>query len=129
VQNLVSDISEKRRLRVFVNRVLRLFGSKRGEVTGCWRELHNGELHNLHCLPHCQIELYDQVEDEMGKTCSTNARRLLVGNSEGKRPLRRQRRERMDNIKMDLIKNWVIWTELIWLRIWTGDRPSDTMKC
>jgi hypothetical protein len=31
-----------------------------------------------------------------------NAYRILVGNSEGKRPLERPRRRWMDNIKMDL---------------------------
>jgi hypothetical protein len=29
------------RLRVFENRVLRVFGPKRYEVTGGWRKLHN----------------------------------------------------------------------------------------
>ena len=37
---------EERRLRVFENRVLReIFGSKRDEVTGEWRKLHNEELY------------------------------------------------------------------------------------
>jgi hypothetical protein len=37
------------RLRVFENRVLRrIFGSKRDEVTGGLRKLHNEELHNLY---------------------------------------------------------------------------------
>jgi hypothetical protein len=37
------------RLKVFENRVLRrIFGSKREEVVGDWRRLHNEELHNLH---------------------------------------------------------------------------------
>jgi hypothetical protein len=39
----------KHRLRVFENRVLRrIFGPKRNEVTGGWRNLHNEELHNLY---------------------------------------------------------------------------------
>jgi hypothetical protein len=34
---------------VFENRVLRrMFGSKRDEVIGGWRKLHNEELHNLY---------------------------------------------------------------------------------
>jgi hypothetical protein len=37
---------------VLENRVLRrIFGPKRDEVTGCWRKLHNEELHNLHSSP------------------------------------------------------------------------------
>jgi hypothetical protein len=49
--NLVSDIKEHR-LRVFENRVLRrLFRSKRNEMTGEWRKLHNEEHHSLHSLP------------------------------------------------------------------------------
>jgi hypothetical protein len=34
----------------FENRVLRIFGPKRYEVTGGWRKLHNEELHNLYLL-------------------------------------------------------------------------------
>jgi hypothetical protein len=45
-------LREEHRLRVFENRVLRrIFGSKRDEVTGDWRKLHNEELHNLYSSP------------------------------------------------------------------------------
>jgi hypothetical protein len=45
-------LREEHRLRVFENRVLRgIFGPKRGEVTGEWRKLHIGELHNLYSSP------------------------------------------------------------------------------
>jgi hypothetical protein len=41
-------LREEHRLRVFENRVLRgMFGPKGAEVTGEWRKLHSGELHNL----------------------------------------------------------------------------------
>jgi hypothetical protein len=37
---------------VFENRVLRgIFGSKRDEVIGGWRKLHNEDLHNLYYSP------------------------------------------------------------------------------
>jgi hypothetical protein len=37
---------------VFENRVLReMFGPKRDDVTGEWRNLHSGELHNLNSSP------------------------------------------------------------------------------
>jgi hypothetical protein len=42
-------LREEHRLRVFGNRVPRgIFGPKRDEVTGEWRKLHNGELHNVY---------------------------------------------------------------------------------
>jgi len=41
-------LREKRRLRVFENRVMmRIFGSKRDEVMVEWRKLHNEELNDL----------------------------------------------------------------------------------
>jgi hypothetical protein len=43
---------EEHRLRVFENGVLRrTFGSRRDEVTGDWRKLHNEELHNFYTSP------------------------------------------------------------------------------
>jgi hypothetical protein len=45
-------LREERELRVFENRVLRrMFGTKRDEVTGGWRKLHEEELHNLYSSP------------------------------------------------------------------------------
>jgi hypothetical protein len=47
-ETLSLTLREKQRLRVFENRVLRtIFGPKRDEETGDWRELHNEELHNF----------------------------------------------------------------------------------
>jgi hypothetical protein len=42
-----------------------------------------------------------------------NAYRLLVGNPEGKRPLRRPRRRLVDNIKMDLLA--IGWSGVDWI--------------
>jgi hypothetical protein len=44
-------LREEHRLRVFKNRVLRIFGPKRDEVTGGWIKLHNKELHDLYSWP------------------------------------------------------------------------------
>jgi hypothetical protein len=44
-------LTEERRMGVFENRVLRrVFGSKKDEVTGEWRKLHNEELRDLYSV-------------------------------------------------------------------------------
>jgi hypothetical protein len=51
-ENCSVTLKEEHRLRVFENRVLRkIFGPKRNEVMGDWRNLHNGKLHNLYSSP------------------------------------------------------------------------------
>ena len=42
---------EERRLRVFEDRVLRIFVSKWDELTEQWRKLHNKKLKDLYCSP------------------------------------------------------------------------------
>jgi hypothetical protein len=55
---------------VFENRVLRrIFGLKRGEVTGDWRKLHNEELHNLYSSPKISRMIKSR---RMRWACSTN---------------------------------------------------------
>jgi hypothetical protein len=44
-------VRKERWLWVFENRVLRIFGPKRDEVTGKWRKRHNKELNGLYCSP------------------------------------------------------------------------------
>jgi hypothetical protein len=42
-------LRKEHRLRVFEKSVLRrIFGQKRDEIIGGWRQLHNEELHNLY---------------------------------------------------------------------------------
>jgi len=49
---LVAHIKGGTRLRALENRVLRrIMGSKRDEVTGEWRKLHNEELNDLYSSP------------------------------------------------------------------------------
>jgi hypothetical protein len=44
-------LREGYRLKVFENRVLRIFGPKRDEVMGGWGKLQNEELHTLYSSP------------------------------------------------------------------------------
>jgi hypothetical protein len=45
-------LREERRLKLFEYRVLRrIFGDKRDEVIGEWRELHNEELNDIYFSP------------------------------------------------------------------------------
>jgi len=44
-------LREERKLRVFENMVLRIFGPRTDEATGEWRRLHNKELNDLYSSP------------------------------------------------------------------------------
>ena len=97
---------EKRRLRVFENRVLRrIFGPKREGVTGEWRKLHNEELNDLYSQNIVRVIKSRRLR-WTGHVARMGERRgvykVLVGKHEGKRPLGRPRRRWEDNIKMDL---------------------------
>jgi hypothetical protein len=98
---------EERRLRLFENRVLRrIFGPKRDEVTGEWRELHNEELNDLYCSYNIVRVMKSGRIRRAGHLAHMGERRgvyrVLVWKPEGKRPLGRPRRRWEDNIKMDL---------------------------
>jgi hypothetical protein len=65
-------LREKRRLRVFENRVLRrIFGPNRNEVTGEWRKLHNEEHNNL-CSSPTIVQVLKSKKNEMGGACSSD---------------------------------------------------------
>jgi len=74
----------------------KVFGSKRDEVTGEWRKLHNEELRDLYSLPNFvrvvksrRLRWAGHVT-RMGE--GRGVHRVLVGKPEGKRPLGRPRR-------------------------------------
>ena len=99
-------LREEHRLRVFENRVLRrVFGSKRDEVTGEWRKLHNEELNDLYLPNIVRVVKLRRMGWAGHVACMGEDRgvhRMLVGKTEGKRPLGRPRCRWEDNIKMDL---------------------------
>jgi hypothetical protein len=90
-------LREEHKLRVYENRVLRrIFGPKRDEVTGEWRKLRSGELHNLYS----SLDIIRLIKSRrmgwaghvarMGE--GRNVYRVLMGKPERKRPLERPRR-------------------------------------
>jgi len=73
---------------------------------------------------HSSVRVVKHLYDMFPIKKSRGACRVLVGNPEGKRPLRRPRRRWEDNIKMDLQEmGWGAWIGLVWLRIGTGGGP------
>jgi hypothetical protein len=78
-----------------VNRVLRrIFGSKRDNVTGGWRKLHNEELHNLYSSPSISRMITSRRmrwAAHVTQMEKRNAYRILVIKPDGKRPLGRPR--------------------------------------
>jgi hypothetical protein len=108
---------------VFESRVLRrIFGPKRDEVTGEWRKMHNGELHNLYSSPDIIRQIKSRRMRWAGRVArmgeGRNVYRVLVVKPEGKRPIGRPRRRWEDGIKGDLRKiGWGVWSGFTWLRI------------
>jgi hypothetical protein len=100
-------LREEHRLRVFENRVLRrIFGPKRDEVTGEWRKLHNGEVHNLYSSPDIIRQIKSRRMRGAGHVARVGEERKvykgLVVRTEGKRQLERQRRRWEYGIRMGL---------------------------
>jgi hypothetical protein len=95
-------LREEQRLRV----LRRIFGLKRDDVTGGWRELHNEEIHNLYSSPSIIRMIRSRRMRWAGHVArmveTRSTYRIMVGKPEGKRPLGRPRRRWVDNIKMDI---------------------------
>jgi hypothetical protein len=94
----------------------RIFESKREEMTGGWRRLHN-YLHNIYNLPNTirviksrRMRWAGHVA-RMGET--RNVYKIWFGRPGGRRPLGRPRRRWEDNMTMDLRErgwegeNWI----------------------
>jgi hypothetical protein len=102
-------LREECKLRVFKNRVLkRIFGPKRGEVTGEWRKLHKEELNDLYFSPIIVRLIKSRRLRRAGHVArmgeSIGVFRVLMEKREERSPLGRSRRRWEDHIKMGLQK-------------------------
>jgi hypothetical protein len=129
-------LREEHRLKIFENRVLRrIFGPKR-EEDGSWRKLYSDKPHGLYYSPNIVRVIKSRRMRWAGHVaCREEGRdvyRVLVGRSEGKRPLGRPRRRWEDKTKLDLREIWmcgVNWIRLVqdrvqWLACEHSNEPS-----
>jgi hypothetical protein len=111
---------------VFEKRVLRkIFGPKRDEVTGKWRNLHNKELRDLYSSPSIiRINKLSGMRwaGHVARTEKRNVYSLLVGKPEEKGPLGRPRRGWVDNIRMNLEE--MGWGDVDWIGL-----AQDRNRC
>ena len=113
-------------MRLFENMVLRrIFGTRREEVSGDWRRLHNEELNDLYCSPNIVRVIKWRRMRWAGHVARMGEERgvcrVLVGKPEGKRPLGRL------GVGGWIRLGWIsrrwdvgIWTGLGWPRIERG---------
>jgi hypothetical protein len=95
-------LREELRLRVFENRVMRIFGPKREEMAESRRRLHNEKLHNLYPSPNVIRVINSRMQwaghvAHMGEM--RNVYSILGGKSEWKVPLVRPRPRRKNDIR------------------------------
>jgi len=111
---------------VFGNRVLRrIFGSKRHEVTGEWRKLHNEELNDLYTSPNNARVVKPRRLRWAVHVVRMRERRVIYRVLVGKL---RERNNLGDlGVGGRIILRWIsrrwdlgIWTGSSWLRIGTG---------
>jgi hypothetical protein len=80
--------------------------------------MHNEELHNLYSSPSIIRMIKSRRMIRAGHVAriweKRNAYRILIGNPEGERPLRRPRRRWEDNVRMNLEIGWggMDWIDL-----------------
>jgi hypothetical protein len=110
-------LREEHRLRVFENRVLRIFGPKREEDVS-WRKLHNDELHSLYSQPNIVRVIKSRRMRWAGHVARMGRGEVFTGfwlGSPKVRELGRPRHSWEDNIKMD--RREIGTDEANWLRL------------
>ena len=89
---------------MFENRALRrTFGPKSDEVTVEWRKLHNEELNDLYSSPNIVRVIKSSWMGHVARMGEMRgADKILVGKTEGERPLGKPRRRWEYSVKMNL---------------------------
>jgi len=117
-------LREERKLRVFENRVLRIFGPRSDEVTGELRRLHNEELNDLYTSPNIVRVIKSRRMRWAGHVALMGEERGCVGSCWGNR----REGDHWGDLGVDgwIILGWIsrrwdvdIWTGLGWPRIET----------
>ena len=119
-------LREERRLRMFVNRMLRrIFGAKRDEVTGEWRKLHNEELNDLYCSTNIVRVIKSSRIGWARHVAHMGREDVYTGN--WWRKVRETDHLEKPSANGNLILRWIfgkwevdVWTGSIWIRIGTG---------
>ena len=129
-------VREEPRLRVFENRLLRIFGPKRDEVTGEWRKLHHEQLNDLYSSPNIVRVSKSRRMIQAGHVAEAYTG-FWWGNIRGT--------DHLEDLGVGgrIILKWIFrkWdvgvrTGSSWLMIGTGastcecvNEPSDSIKC
>jgi hypothetical protein len=96
-----------------------MFGLRSSEVTGEWRKLHSGELHNLYSPLNIIRQIKSRRMRWVGHVSRMGEERkvykVLVGKPERKRPLGRPRGRWEDGIKVDLRETG--WERVKWIHL------------
>jgi hypothetical protein len=122
---LVPHIKGEHRHGVFEKRVLRrIFGPKRDEVTGEWRKLHSGELHNLYSSPDIIRQIKSRRMRWMGHVARMGERRKVYRVLWESLKEREHSEDRGEDGRME--SKWIlgrlvggVWSGFTWLRIGT----------
>ena len=111
---------------MFENMVLgRVFGTRRDEVTGEWRRLHNDELNDLYSSPNIARVIKSRRMRWAGHVASMGEERGCIGTLWGNQ----RERDLCGDLGVDgwIILGWIsrrwdvgIWTRFGWPRIETG---------
>jgi len=114
------------RLRVSESRVLRIiFRSKRDEVTGEWRKLHNEETNDLYSSPDIIRVIKSRIMRWAGRAALMGERKGYAGFWWGKL----RERDHLEDLVVSgriiigwFFRKWVVgvWTGSSWLRIGRG---------